>query len=273
MACFMAVALVFSIAGCATKSTPTFNAHYYPECYDPIDKLCKDQSNSEEIKGAVAGGLLGALGGAIVGGLATGKVEGALVGAGVGAAAGAITGFFAARLNKIKDQNQRLAEYQNVLGEKSKGWDIERATVERAYKCYNDQITLLKKGYQAKRVTREEALARMNEIKAGIEHINTYWADAQTRMDETLADGDQWLQQEDAQAIKTQQANKLRSQVNRQKQNTTRARQNVKTGNDKTNRIKDTTQLAFNNFDKYLREDKTVAGNGCFMAMLGFQAS
>lgn len=268
LACFLAVALIFSVCGCATKSTPTFNAKYYPECYDPIDKLCKDQSNEAEVKGAVTGGLLGALGGAIVGGLSTGKVEGALVGAGVGAAAGALTGFFAARLNKIQDQNQRLAEYQTILGEKSQGWDLERASVEKAYKCYNDQINLLKTSFAAKKITRGEVLARMDEIKAGIQHINTYWADAQNRMDETLADGDKWLQQEEAQAAQNKQLPKSQAQINKQRQNTKRAKENISTNNAQTNKIKQNTEDNFASLATYMRVDNKVAENGNFIAML-----
>lgn len=208
---FLALAIALPLGGCASKTTPTFTAKYYPECYDPIDKLCKDQSNKEEVKGAVAGGIIGALGGAIVGGLTTGKVEGALVGAGVGAAAGAVTGFFAARLNKIKDQEQRLAEYQNMLGEQAKGWDLEAASVENAYQCYSQQIDLLQAGYKSKQISREAFQERMAEIKAGIEHINTYWADAQHRMDSTLADSNSWLSQQEAEAAAAAKQNQKRA--------------------------------------------------------------
>lgn len=264
----LALSLALVLGGCATKTVPTFTAKYYPECYDPIDKLCKDQSNQSEAKGAVAGGLLGALGGAIVGGLATGKVEGALVGAGVGAAAGAVTGFFAARLNKIKDQEKRLAEYQNILGEKSKGWDLERASVEKAYKCYGEQIDLLTKAMRNKKISREEFKARMQEIKDGIEHINTYWADAQTRMDESLADGDKWLLQEDAAAAKAAQAKQAAQRVSRQKKNTAQLKQTTTAQNGKVNEVKSATEGKLVAALQYLNEDSQYTSNEMFVAMI-----
>ncbi len=267
LAGFMALMLAFSIGGCATKTTPTFDAKYYPECYDPIDKLCKDQSNKEEVKGAVAGGLIGALGGAIVGGLATGKVEGALIGAGVGAAAGALSGFFAARLNKIQDQNQRLAEYQNVLGEQSKGWDLERASVEKAYKCYGEQIDVLTRAMKAKKITREEFRARMDEIFNGIKYINTYWADSQTRMDEKLADGDAWLKNEDEVAAKAKQR-ALQRKVQNQKNETNKLRAANSKANDATNKLKADTQSKYEMACKeYLDEVRSFAGIELLLAM------
>lgn len=266
-ALFIAVALVISIAGCATQQTPTFQARYYPECYDPIDKLCKDQSNKEEVKGAVTGGLIGALGGALVGGLTTGKVEGALVGAAAGAAAGALSGFFAARLNKINDQNERLAEYQNVLGEQSQGWDLERASVQRAYQCYSEQINLLKKAVESKRITREEFLARMGEIKAGLNNINTYWAGAQTRMDEALADGENWLAQQDAEAERAKKKQEMTAQINRQRQHTKKARQTNQVANNKVNQDKDRVMKEVAFLEDYMKQDSGMAALEILLAM------
>ena len=267
MALFITVALVMGTFGCAGKQAPTFNAKYYPECYDPIDKLCKDQSNQQEVKGAVTGGLIGALGGALVGGLTTGKVEGALIGAAAGAATGALTGFFAARLSKIKEQDKRLAEYQTMLGERSQGWDLERASVERAYDCYGKQIKLLKQQVQSKRITREEFLARMTEIKEGVNNINTYWADAQHRMDETLADGDKWLAEEDAAAAKANQQRQMAARLNRQKQNTARLRSNTIANNNKTNQMQNNTMTALNDLQKYADVDSAFSSLEMLLAM------
>lgn len=264
----MVIALVFSAIGCATRQMPEFHARYYPDCYDPIDKLCKDQSNKEEVKGAVTGGIIGALGGALVGGLTTGKIQGALIGAAAGAATGALTGFFAARLNKIQDQNQRLAEYQNVLGEQSRGWDLERASVERAYNCYGEQINLLKKAIKARQMNREEFRARMAEIKEGINYINTYWAGAQTRMDEALADGDKWLAQEDAAAAQANRQKQMAAQIKRQKQNTTQARKNNSVANNKVNKVKENVQVAFNDLEKYMEVDEAFAWRDQLLAWL-----
>lgn len=194
----LVVAILF--AGCAGKSTPTYQPRFYSECYEPIAKLEQDESNAEETKGAVGGALLGALGGALIGGLASGRWEGAVAGAVAGGVAGGFAGFYKARLDKIQNQNERLQEYQKMLGEQSAGWDLQRASVEQAYKCYDHQIDLLEDAIRKKQITRETFLERMADIKSALEHINSYWADAQHRMDEMLADGQNFLNGEDARA-------------------------------------------------------------------------
>ncbi len=205
--------LVFSLVGCgSTQKAPEFNPEYYPQCYDPIAKLCKDQDNSDEIKGAATGALLGAASGAVIGGIATGNWRGAAVGAAGGAVAGGAAGFFIVRLDKIQNRDQRLAEYQKLLGEQSANWDLERASVEKAYKCYAEQINLLKQAYKDKKISKEDLLVRMNEIKAGLQNINTYWAQSQTRMDERLADADAFLAKQEQEDMKLKAAEQKKAQ-------------------------------------------------------------
>lgn len=237
----LSVMLVFSLAGCGSKQTvPEFNAQYYPQCYDPIAKLCKDQDNSSEIKGAATGAAIGALGGALAGGLASGSWKGAAVGAAAGAVAGGMTGFFTARLAKISDRNERLKEYQKSFGEISKNWDLERASVEKAYKCYREQIAALTKAAKAKKISKEDFLARMNEIKAGVENINKYWADAQHRMDESLADGEAFIAKQEAEDAAKLAKAKL-PQAKKEMQRLRSANNQQKTKNDSTNKEKDQT--------------------------------
>ncbi|WP_294557893.1 lipoprotein [uncultured Mailhella sp.] len=227
--CLLSVMLVFSLTGCGTKqAVPVFQANYYPECYDPIARLCKDQDNSQEIKGAATGAVVGALGGALIGGLTSKDWKGAAIGATAGALAGGVTGFFSARLMKINDRNERLKEYQNILGESSRGWDLERASVEKAYKCYRDQITVLTRAAKAKKISKEEFLARMKEIQGGIENINTYWADSQTRMDERLADGEAFLKQQEQEDLQLAKAKQRQAQKDLQKVRNATTRQKNK---------------------------------------------
>lgn len=201
--------LALSLVGCGAKQkAPEFQAQYYPECYDPIAKLCKDQDNSEEMKTAAKGAAIGALGGAVAGGLISGDWKGAAIGAAGGAVAGGLTGFFTARLSKISDQKARLAEYQKMLGESSKDWNLKTASVEKAYKCYREQIKLAKEQYKAKKISKEEFRARMAEIKAGIDNINTYWADAKSRINDQIADSEDFLKQQEAEAQKIADATK-----------------------------------------------------------------
>lgn len=253
----------FSLVGCATQNaTPSFNARYYPQCYDPIAKLCKDQDNSQEVSGATTGALLGALGGAIIGGLASKDVKGAAIGAAAGAVAGGLTGYFATRLSKIRDRDQRLAEYQKILGENSRNWDLERASVEKAYKCYGEQIDLLIKAARDKKISKADFLARMNDIKSGIEYINTYWADSQHRMDTRLADGESFLQQQEAEDRKLAQAQRVQAQKSMKATRVAQQKQKSKKVADasRTNAVKkhtiDKVALAeqfFHNADQFVR--------------------
>lgn len=258
----VSVMLVFSMSGCASmQAVPEFEARYYPKCYDPIDKLCKDKDNSQEIKEGVGGALLGALGGAVIGGVASGDWKGAAVGAAAGAVAGGMTGFFHARLSKIEDRKERLAEYQKMLGETSKGWDLERASVEKAYQCYREQIALLKKAVKAKKISREEFLARFNEIKEGIEHINTYWADSQTRMDERLADGEAFLKQEEERTMKLAKAQQRQAQRDTQRllKMTASEKSKAQEGRARTNAVKGTVESELAELNDYREADSTLA--------------
>lgn len=260
----LSVMLVFSLAGCGSKQTaPEFNAQYYPECYDPIAKLCKDQDNSSEIKGAATGAAIGALGGALAGGLSSGSWKGAAVGAAAGAVAGGMTGFFTARLSKISDRNERLKAYQKDLGDISKNWDLEAASVEKAYKCYTNQAVLLREQYKAKKISKEDFLARMNEIKAGMENIDKYWADAQHRMDANIADGEGFIaEQETKEVAKLAKAQQVQYKKDLQKQANATNKVKTKKQNDVDRVTKDKEglkkEIAEN--DALFDEEKNVRG-------------
>ena len=207
-----AMTLAMGMFGCSTSNVPQIEAKYYPQCYDPIAKLCKDQDNSAEVKSAVVGGLIGAASGALIGGLTSKDKKGALIGAAAGAVAGAAAGFFKARLEKIQDREQRLAEYQTILGEVSDHWDLEKASVETALKCYDEQISILENLIKNKQISKEEFLDRMNEIRQGLENIDTYWADATTKVDSQMADGEKFLEEEEARIKAEEQAKKLKAE-------------------------------------------------------------
>ena len=82
--------LLFS--GCTSRyGEQRTRVNYYPQCYEPVNQLRKDENSTG--KSTAAGAAGGALLGALIGGLATGKVEGALAGAVAGGAAGAAYSF------------------------------------------------------------------------------------------------------------------------------------------------------------------------------------
>lgn len=238
---WLSVCTVLGTVGCSTSKVPQIEAKYYPECYDPIAKLCKDEDNSDEIKSAAVGGVIGAIGGALIGGLASKDKKGALIGAAVGAVAGAATGFFKARLDKINDRDQRLAEYQKILGDVSSQWDLRKSSVEVALDCYDKQITVLENLVRDKKISEKEFLERMNEIKQGLDNIKTYWADATTNVNADLADGEKFLEEEErriaeeekAKQIKAQEAKKQREKLRKQKLASQKQKKKVQQDNEK----------------------------------------
>lgn len=232
----LVLAFAFVICGCAGRNVPTFNAKYYPECYDPIEKLCKDESYQREINETVGGAAIGALTGALVGVLATGDWRGAVAGAGAGALAGGLGGYFHARYAKIQEQEKRLAQYQKDLGEQAQRWDLERASVEKSYQCYNKQIDLLKQAWKKKQISRETFLERSREIKAGIEYVNNFWADAENRMNSTVADGEKYLADEEKQVRDQKQFQAARARTNAARNRNNQANSNVTVLKNDTNK-------------------------------------
>ena len=89
LVCILVGGLLFS--GCTSRyGEQRTKVNYYPQCYEPVAQLRKDENSTG--KSTAAGAAGGALLGALIGGLATGKVEGALAGAVAGGAAGAVGG-------------------------------------------------------------------------------------------------------------------------------------------------------------------------------------
>ncbi|MBQ7606697.1 MAG: hypothetical protein IJU76_01770 [Desulfovibrionaceae bacterium] len=257
-----ALVLALCLSACAPRQkAPAFHAYYYPECYDPIERLCKDQSYAQEAKGAATGALIGAAGGALLGGILRGDLKGALVGGAIGAAAGGAVGFFKARLDKIQDREQRLNEYQRILGENSRNWDLERSSVERAYMCYREQIRHLKRLVVNKQISKQEFMARMNEIQAGLNNINTYWADAQTRMDARIADGEAFLAQQEEQDRKlaAQKRQIAQRQIQQQRQRTSSQRSKKNREVSAVNNLKNSTSTELDELMRYAQTSKEFA--------------
>ncbi len=254
--CMIVIMIAFSILACAGRSTPTFNTKYYPDCYDPIDKLCKDESYQQEIKETVGGAVIGALGGALVGLLATGgDWRGAAAGAVGGAVAGGAAGFFHARYQKIQDQNARLEAYQKDLGQQADRWGLERASVEKSYQCYRNQMRVLTTSWKNKQISKQAFLDRAAEIKAGVEHINTFWADAENRMNTTMVDGEKFIADEEKAAKDQAIKNRARATASRSKSTFSRQR----SANSNINALKNETNTDLVALNKLVEASNELA--------------
>ena len=86
----------------------------------------------------------------------------------------------------------------------------------------------------------------MDEIKAGLNNINTYWANAQTRMDSNIADGEAFLAQQEAEDQKIAAAQRKQAQLQLQAQRRNTANQRAKKNKDVAvmNDLRDSTNAA-----------------------------
>ena len=213
---FPLIVLMLSLGACAPKGpTTNFKGHYYPECFDPITRLCQDLDNSQKVKGAGVGALLGAFTGALIGIAATGKAEGAVAGAAAGAVAGGLAGYAYQHIQQIKDQERRLDAYRTQFGKEAANLDLQKASTLSAYKCYQEQMQKLKEGIQNGSIKKDEAKARAAEIRAGLEELKKFWEERTNQFDANQNEVDQILVAE-AKRAQTRSAQSKHVQVSKQ---------------------------------------------------------
>ncbi len=158
--------MVSTLCGCSSKyGKQETLVNYYPQCYDPIQKLRDDETSTTNQ--TVGGAALGALFGGVVGALTTGKVEGALVGAAAGGVAGGVAGNMIAKKRQIADENARMSSYLRDLDGDIAGLDIVSASARTSLQCYEKQFSLLIKGYKEKRITQDQLRSMYAEIRSG----------------------------------------------------------------------------------------------------------
>lgn len=159
-------------AGCtsAKHGKQITRVNYYPNCYQPIADLRKDDSN--KTRNTVAGGVLGAAVGAAVGYMATGETKGALVGAAVGGVAGAASGYLISADIQKKSRAERFAAYNSAMDRDLRGMEFAVAAARSSSDCYEKSFKAAQKQYQAKQISKEEFLKRVEEIRSGTTEAN-----------------------------------------------------------------------------------------------------
>ena len=158
--------LLFS--GCTSRyGEQRTRVNYYPQCYEPVNQLRKDENSTG--KSTAAGAAGGALLGALIGGLATGKVEGALAGAVAGGAAGAVGGNIYGKSQERQRDPAYLAEYNRQMGAEAASMNRATAAAKLATRCYDQQFKLAVDQYRAGQITRLELQDRYAEIRSGLE--------------------------------------------------------------------------------------------------------
>lgn len=160
------IMLVISPLGCAPQSTSNFEANYYPQCRQPIERVQKAEKTTSV--GTIIGAVGGALIGTIVGLMATGKVEGAIGGAMAGGAIGAV-GVNMYGKREERKQAEYLQAMARQLGEDTSNLNNASAAAKLSLRCYDDEFKLATSQYRAGQITRHEYIQRYNEVRSGIQ--------------------------------------------------------------------------------------------------------
>lgn len=187
------------LSACSGSSYPArqTEVNYYPQCYQPIDRLRQDENltTNTTVGGAVGGALLGAL----IGGLTSGKVEGALVGAAAGGAAGAVGGnIYGKRQTQARDADY-LQQYARSLGEDAASMNRATAAAKVSMRCYDQQFRLATNQYRAGSISRSEFEARYQEIRSGLQETSAILGSTATTMQERDREYQATLQRQEEQ--------------------------------------------------------------------------
>jgi len=174
LAIMFSAGLIMSAGGCASKyGTKTVNVKYYPDCYQPIDQLRKDEDDLRRntAAGAVMGGFLGA---AI--GYHKDGGKGAVIGAAAGAFAGGMSAYLLTDQIQQKNQAERFAAYSQALGQDIKGLENAVAAARLVNKCYENSYKTLSKQYKAGQTSKAEMTDRLKELRDGTNDANNVLA-------------------------------------------------------------------------------------------------
>ena len=165
MLCLASVGL----SGCAsTYGKQTTKVELYPDCYEPIKTLRKEENRpvNSAVTGAAAAGFFTLATCAII----NRDVSASCVGqAAVSAAAGATAGYFLGVQQKSRDENSRMAYYlQDIEGDIS-GLNIATASARMSIQCYQKKFDASLAQYKKKSISREQLEASYKEIKSGLD--------------------------------------------------------------------------------------------------------
>ncbi|MDR2338824.1 MAG: hypothetical protein LBF40_01600 [Deltaproteobacteria bacterium] len=172
--------LAFFATGCgAGLGKQTVVIKHYAKCYEPITILRQEakELSSRVAQGAVGGALAGAVGGLLSGG----STQDILLGAAGGAIAGATASYIVTTELQAQDQATRFAAYSKYLDEDYRTLDKAVASARVTVNCYKEAYRNVERDYKAGRMSREEMVERVQEIRDGsadAKEILQYYSDA-----------------------------------------------------------------------------------------------
>jgi uncharacterized protein YcfJ len=166
---FLCALLIFAFAaGCAGSKLgkQSFKVNYYPDCYAPIQKIREEAQklNRNVAAGAVGGAIAGALLGAVLGKGDKGDI---LIGAAAGAVVGAGLTYLISKEVQEKAQKERFEIYGQSMNEDYKKLDAAIISARQTQSCYVKTYKQIERDYKAGRYSREEMLARLQELRDG----------------------------------------------------------------------------------------------------------
>ncbi len=195
LSCVLAVSLVFSSCASLTSvGIQTVKPVYYAQCYEHIDYI--RQSESAVMKDTAQAAAIGAVSGAVIGGLVKGDMKGALLGAAAGGLAGGGFGYYKAKQDQAETDAERFSLYQKDINKDIA--DIDRSTLlaKMAFNCYKNEYDLLIQDIKDRKIEKEEALKRWNEIKLALIELSGNLEKTEERMKGNLKMYDEAVAQE-----------------------------------------------------------------------------
>lgn len=160
-----ALVVVALLGGCVTTQQQRIGAA------DPADTcrpyvVALDSTGNFFAEDIIKGALIGAVGGAVLGGiLGGGRGSSIAIGAATGAVAGAATGYIYALQQQSQDQAVLASRVSSDLSKENAEIDRAQQAFDQLSDCRFRQAQAVRSDYAAGRITREQAQARLGQIR------------------------------------------------------------------------------------------------------------
>lgn len=175
------VCLIFScilmLSGCASKSAHVSrDIVYYPSCEEPLLYLADRGGTTQAVaKGATTGALITGIT-TLIAGAISGRIDpiGVVGSVGAGAVVGGAIGGANNSVNNKNDTRQMSLYLEEIDGDITDIDTVEKAGATLAKQCYGKAFTSMLKKMETREISQEAALARFDEILAGMREADTY---------------------------------------------------------------------------------------------------
>lgn len=164
-----------SLMGCVAAAGTGPSLARYDNTADPCNAQRQPLIQTENQLGQrmVAGALIGGVAGAGVGAAASrGDLGSILVGAAIGAALGATAGYYDGVASRNATREQMMAEINGDASVDAGRFSAARGVITNLNQCRNQQLDTIQADFSAGRISREEALRRVDGVKTAVNQDN-----------------------------------------------------------------------------------------------------